>query len=162
MPSFVLRSIFGPWKRKRRKRNRRLCSGRGDGNAKIESLSRWEISVDDVLDVTLSGEKLWLSILLFLLMFLRHHRKVLLYFGYLLLSSFHISLFSLRNFWMSSTTTASFTPCHPGWKCTRAWVRTSALPTCWANRVGNQTSHVSSYKQAEFSEARDTSHPPLI
>lgn len=27
---------------------------------------------------------------------------------------------SQRNFWTSSMITASFTPCRPGWKCTRA------------------------------------------
>lgn len=42
MPSFVLRSTSGLWRRRRRKRNRRLFSGRGDGNAKTERRSRWE------------------------------------------------------------------------------------------------------------------------
>lgn len=43
---------------------------------------------------------------------------------------------SQRNFWMSSMIMASFTPCHPGWKCTQAWAQTSALPTCWDSQVG--------------------------
>lgn len=40
MPSFALRSTSGRWRRRRRKRNRRLFSGRGDGNAKTERPSR--------------------------------------------------------------------------------------------------------------------------
>lgn len=58
----------------------------------------------------------------------------------------HVLLFSLRNFWMSFMTMASFTPCLPGWKCTQRWAQTSALPTCWASRVRQQaTVHVASH-----------------
>lgn len=66
--------------------------------------------------------------------------------GYQLPSWIHILLFIPRNFWMSSMTTVSFTPCLPGWRCTRPWAQTSALPTCWASRVGQQAAaHVASH-----------------
>lgn len=42
MPWFVLRNTSGHWRRRRRKRNRRLFSGRGDDNARTERPSRWE------------------------------------------------------------------------------------------------------------------------
>lgn len=45
---------------------------------------------------------------------------------------------------MSSMTTVSFTLCQPGWKCTRPWVQTSALPTCWDSRVG-RPDHMASH-----------------
>lgn len=45
-----------------------------------------------------------------------------------------------RNFWMSSMIMASFIPCRPGWKCTRVWAQTSALPTCWDSRVRRDAS----------------------
>lgn len=41
MPSFVLRSTSGLWRRRRRRRNRRLFWGREDANAKTEKVSRW-------------------------------------------------------------------------------------------------------------------------
>lgn len=41
-PSFVLRSTSGHWRRRKRRRNRRLFSGRGDDNARTERPSRWE------------------------------------------------------------------------------------------------------------------------
>lgn len=52
-------------------------------------------------------------------------------------------LASSRNFWTSCTTTVSFTPCRPGWRCTPRWARTSASPTCWASQVGRPHSPLS-------------------
>lgn len=40
MPLYVLRNIFGLWRRRRRKRSKRHFSGKEDGSARIERPSR--------------------------------------------------------------------------------------------------------------------------
>lgn len=120
MPSFVLRSTSGLWRRRRRRRNRRRFWGREDASAKTEKVSRW------------ADRERWVQF----------EKKTLV-------SAFFSSFLSRmtffcpqRNFWMSSMIMGSFTPCHPGWKCTQAWAQTSALPTCWDSQVG-QDAHQS-------------------
>lgn len=67
---------------------------------------------------------------------------------------------SQRNFWMSSMIMGSFTPCHPGWKCTQAWAQTSALPTCWDSQVG-QDPPVASHTHQLLVQVNTVSRCPM-
>lgn len=63
MLSFVLRSTFGLWRRRKRKTNRRLFSGKEDDNAKTEKPSRWDAKtciVVDTVSVNSISDQNWL------------------------------------------------------------------------------------------------------